>query len=160
MGVEPAVEDWVGESRGHGDRVAEAEAQVEAALVGLRWIRGQSYKLKWFSSNNRLNPNPDSFLASFLLSICLITYESCLKEEEDVGEDDEEVEGEPGDGEDEADQRQDERHAPVPLQLALAPPLVRLKARVLPAIRGALIKGTARQIGVGLALRASPLIIL
>ena len=57
-----------------------------------------------------------------------------LEEEEDVGEDDEEVEGEPRDGEDEADQRQDERHAAVPLQLTLAPPLVRLKARVLPAI--------------------------
>ena len=37
--VEPAVEDGVGESRGHGDRVAEAEAQVEAALVGLRTDR-------------------------------------------------------------------------------------------------------------------------
>ena len=36
--VEPAVEDGVGESRGHGDRVAEAEAQVEAALVGLRRV--------------------------------------------------------------------------------------------------------------------------
>ena len=59
---------------------------------------------------------------------------SCLEEEEDVGEDDEEVEGEPRDGEDEADQRQDEGHAAVPLQLPLAPPLVSLKARVLPAI--------------------------
>ena len=34
--VEPAVEDGVGEGRGHGDRVAEAQAQVEAPLVGLR----------------------------------------------------------------------------------------------------------------------------
>lgn len=64
-----------------------------------------------------------------------IRHYSCLKEEEDVCEDDEEVEGEPRDGEDEADERQDEGHAPVPLQLALAPPLVRLKARVLPAIK-------------------------
>ena len=63
-----------------------------------------------------------------------VSCSSRLEEEEDVCEDDEEVEGEPRDGEDEADQRQDERHAAVPLQLSLAPSLVRLKARVLPAM--------------------------
>ena len=51
------------------------------------------------------------------------------------------MEGQPRDGEDEADQRQDERHPPVALQLALAATLVRLKAGVFPAIeKGSWVK--------------------
>ena len=46
--VEPAVEDGVGESRGHGDRVAEAQAQEEGPLVVLRLGRGIGLSERWF----------------------------------------------------------------------------------------------------------------
>ena len=66
-----------------------------------------------------------------LIHFVVFTYP--LKDGEEFCEDEEEVEGEPGDGKADADPGQDHHHLPVPLHLTLLPASVACESGILSA---------------------------